>query len=150
MEALTAVLVDLAQQIRLVEQQLSEQLDLPISQMRLLLTLSEQTVSLAQLKTTLVLDNSTLSRQLAGLTSKGLVAVVTQADKRQRFYQLSPTGLQVQTKIEQQLRDLQEFLIGNWDQEEKRLLTTLLNRLLRSTAKLHLQESHKTSSTQGD
>ena len=150
MEALTAVLVDLAQQIRLVEQQLSEQLDLPISQMRLLLTLSEQTVSLAQLKTTLVLDNSTLSRQLAGLTSKGLVAVVTQADKRQRFYQLSPTGLQVQTKIEQQLRDLQEFLMGNWDQEEKRLLTTLLNRLLRSTAKLHLQESHKTSSTQGD
>ncbi|WP_461218338.1 MarR family winged helix-turn-helix transcriptional regulator [Lapidilactobacillus salsurivasis] len=150
MEALTAVLVDLAQQIRLVEQQLSEQLDLPISQMRLLLTLSEQTVSLAQLKTTLVLDNSTLSRQLAGLTSKGLVAVVTQADKRQRFYQLSPTGLQVQTKIEQQLRDLQEFLMGNWDQEEKRLLTTLLNRLLRSTAKLHLQESHESSSTQRD
>ncbi|WP_261805621.1 MarR family winged helix-turn-helix transcriptional regulator [Lapidilactobacillus luobeiensis] len=139
MEDLTTVLVDLAQQIRLIEQQLSEQLDLPISQIRLLLNLAEQPTSMTQLKQSLVLDNSTLSRQLATLTDKKLIQVEPQPDKRQRQYILTATGSHLQHTIETQLHDLEQFLIGNWGPDEIRLLTTLLNRLLRSTDKLQLK-----------
>lgn len=61
MRDLTQLVVSAAKQSHLIEQALSEETDLPVSQIRLLLEMNEHSVNLQQLKDILALDISTLS-----------------------------------------------------------------------------------------
>src|SRR5699024_5387426 len=88
----TEVTLEFIKQLRLIEQKLSLQNQLPISQMRLLLKMDQNFVNLRFLNQELALDPSTLSRQLAGLTKKGYTQAATKADKRQRDYALTAAG----------------------------------------------------------
>ncbi|WP_125766446.1 MarR family winged helix-turn-helix transcriptional regulator [Lapidilactobacillus wuchangensis] len=134
----TEVTLEFIKQLRLIEQQLSLQNQLPISQMRLLLKMDQEFVNLRFLNQELALDPSTLSRQLAGLTKKGYTQTATKADKRQRDYALTAAGWAKHQELIQQLAKLEQELVANWAPEEVQLLTTLLNRLTKSTHRLDL------------
>lgn len=132
------IMLALAKRFRLLEQRLSQQSQLPLAQIRLLLAMNTDFVNLHALNQELGLDPSTLSRQLTGLTKAGLVCTQSPADKRQRDYALTADGLASKQHLHQQLEQWEQTLIANWDPEERQLLTTLLNRFVTSTDKLDL------------
>lgn len=130
MRELTELAVELAKQSRVIEQLLSEQTHLPISQIRLLLKMDQQPINLQVLTNDLMLDASTLSRQLATLIVKGEVGVVTLNDKRQREYHLTETGMACHQQLWQQLDGLQDKWLGDWCDDDKQTLVAILTRAL--------------------
>lgn len=130
-------LITFARQIRRVEQQLSAQVKLPLSQIRLVLQLSEKSINLETLSDQLALDTSTLSRQLGNLADKQLVQIIVPQDKRQRRYCLTKSGQAIHEQLTQQLSQMIAKIVANWDPSEIPLLTTLLQRFLRSSHKLN-------------
>ncbi|MFD1466248.1 hypothetical protein ACFQ4L_09265 [Lapidilactobacillus mulanensis] len=130
MRELTELAVELAKQSRVIEQLLSEQTQLPISQIRLLLKMDQHPINLQVLTNDLALDASTLSRQLASLIVKGEVGVVTLSDKRQREYHLTETGMTCHRQLWQQLDALQTAWLGDWCDEDIHSLAKLLKRAL--------------------
>lgn len=130
-------LITFARQIRRVEQQLSAQVKLPLSQIRLVLQLSEKPINLETLSDQLALDTSTLSRQLGNLADKQLVQIIVPQDKRQRRYCLTKSGQAIHEQLTQQLSQMITKIVANWDPSEIPLLTTLLQRFLRSSHKLN-------------
>lgn len=129
-------LINFARQVRRVEQKLSAQVKLPLSQIRLILQLSEKPVNLETLSDQLALDTSTLSRQLGNLADKHLVQTIVPQDKRQRRYCLTSAGVAIHEQLTKQLTNMITKIVANWDPSEIPLLTTLLQRFLRSSNKL--------------
>lgn len=132
MRDLTQLVVSVAKQSHLIEQALSEETDLPVSQIRLLLEMNEHSVNLQQLKDILALDISTLSRQLAPLVKHGEVAVLTTNDKRQRQYRLTDTGLAHHQQLWHRLEQLQASWTEDWSTTDIESLAKLLQRLLKN------------------
>jgi DNA-binding MarR family transcriptional regulator len=88
----------------------------------------------------MLLDNSTLSRQLSSLYKKELVDnTAIGRDKRQLVYGITEAGNTVLTTVNQAHEAIEANLFQRWDQEEQRMLQILLNRLEKSMTNVRIK-----------
>lgn len=107
------------------------QFELTVRQWTILNLLKNKQHTLTLLQENLRTNKSTLSRQLSQLTRKRLIAYKKTPDSRQRYYQLTQTGMQALLQANQALSDIDTAVLQYWSPEEIHLFLQQLNRFAR-------------------
>lgn len=119
-------------------QALTKSKNLTISEWQLLLAIESGYDKQEALSKEMVLDTSTLSRQLKRLVEKEMVQKkAIGKDKRQLVYTVSDLGNNAISDIEQNYTKLKNRIFEQWSEDEKNMLKILLNRLGNSMKKIN-------------
>jgi len=98
----------------------------------LLLQLSEGPLSIGELATKLLLDNSTVTRQINVMMNNGLIEKIPNPnDGRSALVTATQSGIELAEAMHQLRLDRLQVTLKDWSGEDKQALATLTRRLTR-------------------
>ena len=109
---------------------------LTVSEWVLLGKIEEGKNTQSQLAKDLQLDVSTLSRQLKGLVTKGLLAKGSKTPEKNFYYEISSAGQKTFKQMTNALEKLAQQLFSTWSAEDKKRLQELMLNLNQGIMKI--------------